>query len=245
MPTISHRHRFIFIRPRKVAGTSVTIALSSSLGSEDILVLDGELSYIPDLDAEHFDTVKPRNRNALFADKGSYIHVLPQLVRKKLGTASWDSYLKFTVVRNPWDWFASYYQWKLFYDWPSVIANRHRRRDLRNLKRAKDLLLESAVKESVEFALRRRLFEKHIAQMQQFYFIKGKKYADCYLRFENLQADYDLLCERLQIETKPLPRTKSGIRRHHAYQTMYSDYAQSYIGKRCRLVTQAFDYRFD
>ena len=34
---ISHRHRFIFIKPKKVAGTSIEISLSRICGPEDVL----------------------------------------------------------------------------------------------------------------------------------------------------------------------------------------------------------------
>ena len=34
---MSHRHRFVFLKPRKAAGTSVEIALSRDCGPDDIV----------------------------------------------------------------------------------------------------------------------------------------------------------------------------------------------------------------
>ena len=245
MTIVSHRHQFIFVRPRKVAGTSLTIALADVVGSEDFVypTQGQELAYVAGLDVDRYDTVLPQNTEAFFGDDTPRTHILPRVIRAKIGTKRWHSYFKFTVVRNPWDWFVSYYCWQLLHNWPAVVMARHR--DLPDLLRARKLFLDGAERESVEFSLRRRLFEWHITRMQKFYFVNARKYADCYLRFEHLQADYERLCERLRIVAKPLVRAKGTVRGHRPYQALYSDYSRRYIGKRCRRVTRAFGYRFE
>lgn len=245
MTIVSHKHEFIFIRPLKVAGTSLTIALSDVVGGQDLVFATQEeqLAYVAGLDVDRYDAVIPQNTDAFFPDADYQTHILPSLVRAKVGAARWNSYFKFTVVRNPWDWFVSYYCWQLLHNWPTFIVARHR--DLPDLQRARKLFLDGAEKESIEFGLRRRLFEWNIAKMQKFYFIRARKYADNYLRFEHLQTDYERLCEQLRIEAKPLVRAKGGVRGDRPYQSMYSDYSRRYIGKRCRRVTRAFGYRFD
>ena len=245
MTIVSHKHKFIFIRPRKVAGTSLTIALSDVVGSEDfIFPTQGRgLAYVAGLDVERYDAVMPQNTDAFFLGDTPKTHILPDLIRARVGAMRWNSYFKFTVVRNPWDWFVSYYCWQLLHNWPTFIVARYR--NLPDLQRARKLFLDGAEKESIEFGLRRRLFEWNVGEMQKFYFINARKYADYYLRFEHLQADYERLCEYLRIDAKPLVRAKGAVRGDRPYQPMYSDYSRRYIGKRCRRVTRAFGYRFE
>lgn len=245
MTIVSHKQKFIFVRPRKVGGTSLTIALSEVVGRDDIVFpmprQDPELAYVAGIDIDQYDTVMPQNTDAFFATDTP--HILPSVIRAKIGAMQWNSYFKFTVVRNPWDWFVSFYCWQLLRNWPTFIVDRHR--DLPDLIRARKLFLDGAEKESLEFGLRQGLFEDKVAKMQKFYFINARQYADYYLRFEHLQADYERLCGRLQIAAKPLVRAKGAVRGDRPYQTMYSDYARRYIGKRYRRVIRAFGYRFD
>lgn len=88
---ISHRHKFIFIKTRKVASSSLEKILDQYLGSEDIST--GSLR----------DETPSRNRGASI-----HPHVDCHWIRDNFPT-EWRSYFKFTVVRNPWDCLVSFY----------------------------------------------------------------------------------------------------------------------------------------
>ena len=71
---VSHRHKFIFLKTRKTAGTSIEIGLSKYCGAGDIIsrILDhGEairqqLGYLgPQNDAWPFNRYSPRDRLSL------------------------------------------------------------------------------------------------------------------------------------------------------------------------------------
>ena len=49
---ISHRHKFVFLKPRKVAGTSVEVALARHCGEEDIVTPIG--TFDPEWDEDQY-----------------------------------------------------------------------------------------------------------------------------------------------------------------------------------------------
>lgn len=90
---ISHRHRFIFIKTYKTAGTSIEVFLSQRCGPHDVLT-----PILPPV-APH----APRNH------EGFYNHIPASEVQAKIPREVWDGYFKFCVERNPWDKTLSHY----------------------------------------------------------------------------------------------------------------------------------------
>ena len=52
---ISHKHRFIFFKPMKVAGSSIESVLTSECGESDILT---GTSYFEEIDPEEFSSIE-------------------------------------------------------------------------------------------------------------------------------------------------------------------------------------------
>jgi len=90
---VSHRHRFVFIKTRKTAGTSIEVFLSQVCASDDILT-----PIEP-----HVEPHVARNC------EGFYNHIAAHEVRRRIGSDVWRSYYSFAVERNPWDKTLSYY----------------------------------------------------------------------------------------------------------------------------------------
>jgi len=84
---ISHLHRFIFIKTRKTAGTSIEVFLSSVCGDGDVVT-----PVIP-----HVWPHASRNH------KGFFNHMGAPKIRQAVGDDMWNRYFKFCVERNPWD----------------------------------------------------------------------------------------------------------------------------------------------
>lgn len=90
---ISHRHRFIFFKTPKTAGTSIEVFLSSRCGDGDIVtpIIPPEAGHVP------------RNH------QGFFNHIPARVVRGLVTEEIWNGYFKFCVERNPWDKTLSHY----------------------------------------------------------------------------------------------------------------------------------------
>lgn len=121
---ISHKHKFIFIKTEKTAGTSLEIALSQHCGPEDIITRitpndeakRKELGYrgaqnyfIPFSKYTTLDWAKfvLRQRRAAY-----YNHMSAAEIKNLVSEEIWNSYYKFSFDRNPWDKMISWYYWK-------------------------------------------------------------------------------------------------------------------------------------
>ena len=97
----SHRHRFVFVKTRKTAGTSLEIALSRHCGPDDIVTrispADEELRAVA-------GGVPPQNDDTT---PSSYAHMGARRVIKVIGRETWDDWFTFAVERNPFDVVAS------------------------------------------------------------------------------------------------------------------------------------------
>jgi len=111
---VSHKHKFIFIKTKKTAGTSLEIALSGICGDEDIIteilpedeLIRKKLGY---LGCQNIHNPKYRN------------HIAARRLRKFLDPEIWDTYYKFCFERNPWDKVISWYYWELKNGWPMAF----------------------------------------------------------------------------------------------------------------------------
>lgn len=249
MSIISHRHKFIFVRPRKVAGTSILAALSPLCAAGDVIVKPPLDNYFPAVDEDRF-AIAPRNVQVFpeLRVRGAQCHILPETIRRTAAPGAWDEYFKFTVVRNPWDWLASLYRWKIGGDWPAQKPSIHRARRgfLRSryrLYRTLPNYLLGRHRQNVEFILKRRWFADLLADQPAFYFLDGRPYADYYIRFEHLQQDFTEVCRLLQLPWRRLPRTKSRLPGSD-YRDYYTDWSREHVAGALQQIAAAFGYRF-
>jgi Sulfotransferase family len=103
---VSHEHRFVFMKTRKTAGTSVEIALSRVCGPEDVITPVLEESLRASLGGRG-----PQNFESPPLDRKAFNHMPVSMVRRMLGRKQFESYFSFAVERNPWDAVVSLYHW--------------------------------------------------------------------------------------------------------------------------------------
>ena len=101
----SHAHRFVFVKTRKTAGTSLEIALSRHCGPADIVT---RISPEDEVLRAAAGGVGPQNDDT---DPSSYAHMGARRVIEVIGRETWDDYFTFAVERNPYDVVASSYRY--------------------------------------------------------------------------------------------------------------------------------------
>lgn len=200
---VSHKYRFIFLKTRKTAGTSIEVALSKIAGGDAIVtpVHPPEAGHEPrNYGAPpRADGHPPLNLRQLArraevnpecCSEVPYMsHMRSCLVRAKLGREVWDSYFKFCFERNPWEKVASIYGWRT-----------------RNL--------ESPV------PFHEWLFSApRVTSDWPIYSVDDECVVDAVGRYERLNQDLEVFLERAGVPSRELdlPSAKSGFRRRVWY----------------------------
>lgn len=181
MVIISHKYRFIFIKTRKTAGSSLEIALSQFLGDADVITpcmpleeekVRKELGY---RSAQNYQLPLRRWQPRHYADfflghrpKLFSAHSNAQRVFNEMPVDTWNRYTKILTVRNPYFYVLSLYSW-------------HSRHSRATVDGFREWLLQG------EGDLR---FTNYGMGK-----VNGKSEVDLVLKFEDLPAGIRTLCE--------------------------------------------------
>ena len=235
---ISHKHKFIFLKPYKTAGSSFEYALSETLGRSDVATylspdekkkrlkkfgfseLNNRKSLI-DL-IRSFNYQNKRDLKSLRWPKVFHPHATAKEVKAFVGSAIWRDYNKISIIRNPWDCLISFYYWnpsnekrKPFKDW--VFDNRHL-----------------------------------IGLNNRQYYIDGKCIIDNFLRYEHLLCDFGkvpIFSGIFPTFKKHFSTTnfKSGYRAHdkllESQMLKSAPFINPIIYSLCELETKKFNYK--
>lgn len=121
---ISHKHRFIFIKSKKTAGTSIEMALCAICGDEDVIT-----AMNPEDESLRFEKTGRNAQNTRiplakyslkdwgrFLLKGKrahfYNHMTAREVKRYIGSAVWNNYYTFCFDRDPVTKAISHFKWR-------------------------------------------------------------------------------------------------------------------------------------
>lgn len=240
---ISHRNRFIFIKTRKTAGSSLEIGLSRICGPEDVItslsaargeeLLRAEEGGIGPVNQckrirEHRG-FKEWKRLILKGQRAEYgEHSTAAEIRRLVGDEVWSTYYRFSIERNPWDRAVSRYWWQ-----------KHRweergRTDFPSLS---------------EYLVWLERNKPHWISNWGHYAIGEHIAVDRVLRYENLTDELASLAQTLGVSgdiSLPTTRAKGGLRKDtRHYGEALSEADRALIERLCRREIMALGYRFD
>ncbi len=226
---ISHKHKFIFLKTRKTAGTSIEIALSKFCGENDIITkvtrkdekIRRELGYrgpqnfylpCPKYTLRYWRRYQPGRKYADF-----YNHMPAKRVKSIIDRGSWETYFKFCIERNPWDKAVSLYYWRT-----------------RNMN-PKPNLLEYLQTVDVN----------HLSNFE-IYSIDGDLAVDYVGSYENLDEEINKIGEILELPNKIiLPKAKGATRKDERDYTNIVGFEEKKIVDRvCAREIALFGYSF-
>ena len=208
---ISHKYHFIFIHIYKNAGTSIRAAL---------------LPFSV-YNRAHLTAVKMANRFKLHLPAGldphpMAGHVQAQKVINALGQEKFDSYFSFAIVRNPWDWQVS------LYNFPLIRPGHHQNKFIKQFANFEDYL-------------RWRCAEEVRYQKDFVFSPEGRQLVKFIGRYENLDADFAEICARIGIQAS-LPMLK--VSKTRPYQEYYTKETIDLVRRAFAPDIELFGYNF-
>jgi hypothetical protein len=223
---VSHRHRFIYTKTAKTAGTSVESYF------ERFCMAEGEWQQVHARSEYESPMGIIGFRGPDLPENTKWWHHMPaKVVREQLGEDVWNSYFKFCVIRNPFDKCISAFE---------HFGREHRIRfSFTNLFRTSGMTEEQ-----------RRFYDyvRRAAPIDRDkYVINGKFCLDDVIRYESLEDEIARICRRLDLPFEPdvLPTFKQGHRRPNArIETLYTTAAKRHVARIYAFELHHFGYDF-
>lgn len=153
----------------------------------------------------------------------------------------WNSYLKFAIVRNPWERFVSAYIYARMKE--SYWHNEHA-----GLHPDYPLLSTKTFEECCFIAQKQRQALKHESWYPQHLWLAQQLNGQCrlmvdlVLRYEKLNEDIALISARLGLESIELPRIN--VSQHSCYRDYYDEETRAIVSDLYATDIALFDYQF-
>ena len=213
---ISHKHKFIFLKTRKTAGTSVQIALSGVCDIDNDIITGSNIKY---------DVVDESNAAGWNMDKFITNHPHPPIQDVKNAVPEWNDYFKFAFVRNPYEIVVSRYHW-------DIKGKGNQSTSIDGFREwIKGYCTEGGTYWQDE--------------QWRYISIDATTAVDYIGRYETLNEDFDHICEVLNITTDELGFQKSGYRDKTHYSKYYDENAISLVQQYFAKDISLFDYKFE
>lgn len=218
---ISHKYRVVFIHIQRTGGTSISRVFRE---------FDDKLQYQLALDP------------ALKQPK----HPLARNLRAAMGRGLFDDYVKFAVVRNPFDRMVSWYA-IMAKDTVESLSPGMARDEVNFGKKVLRAVQRRAQSFDEFIALPQEgadgLFERfHTPQFDYLSDDQGRLIIDHVLRFENLSEDFNALAREIGFEGC-LPHRNRSIRKE-SYRDYYNPSTREEVARRFKVDLDRFGYRF-
>jgi len=236
---VSHRHKFIFTKTFKTAGTTIEHYFEP-------YCLPDELKTTGAQDQEIVSTEGIVGKRGTVGKRHRWhAHMSAAQIKEQLELSQWESYTKFSIVRNPFDKMVSAY----FF----LLKLKESQGTLTGLKnRIKVLLGRNDSLPPGSHEDHRINFRNWIKGGAHFnddvvYQIDGQSILDYTMQYEHLQEHLEELCSLLRVpyEANRLKTLKSGYRsKAFSIDELYDDESIALVAERYSGLIHRFGYSF-
>lgn len=206
---ISRKKQFIFIHIYKTAGTSITKALmpfSASIWRRGAVKVLKKMNIpVPYLDPQPFPP-----------------HIKATEIINEIGTEEFKSFFSFAIVRNPWDWQVSLYNYML-----------------RNTNHFQHELIKEL--NGFDEYIRWRCRGNASLQKDFIYSENNELLVDFLGKFEQINKDFQKICSQIGVSAT-LP--KINVSNTIPYQEYYNDKTKELVRKTFEPDISLFEYKF-
>ena len=224
---VSHRHKFIYLKTKKTASTSVEVFFEPYCMPEH----EYERQHHRDQYVSDWGIVGYRGPDT--TGRKWWNHMSAREIRGKLGEEKWSRYTKFCVIRNPYEKAVSFFN--------------HRRERASLLRQAVERGLWGITTKALQWEFELFLKRGNYAFDRDCYMIDGQVCVDHFVRYDKLESDLKRVCGALNIpySSKGLPKLKTGYRNDQFVTAdYYNKRSLELIRKKYRWEIESFDYSF-
>lgn len=216
---LSLRYNFLFVHIAKTGGTSIRSALQPLRWRDPWYYAQGICHRLSKLSGYRIGMKFPRHAKAILAKEA-----LPEPFYNEL--------FKFTFVRNPWDLQVSSYH-HIRRSWPRLVEGRDEFGEFLKWRLDPARPLEPIVEDS--------------NQLQSDYIVDlhGNVIVDFLGHYEQLQADFDTVCQRIGIPPSTLYHKRKTTDRSRDYRSYYTDETAELVASYFARDLEILGYRFD
>lgn len=216
---LSNRHQFLFVHIAKTGGTSVRAALNKLRWRDPYYPMMFLCHRLSHLTGHKLGTKFPRHSKIIAAKE-----MLPEALFQNL--------FKFAFVRNPWDL--------------QVSSFHHIRRERPQVM--------NGIDDFNEFMRWKfdpdRAYQYHIdtsLELQSDYLVdlRGNNLVNFIGRTEQLQTDFDFVCEKIGINKIDLPKKRKAMDRKNDYRSYYSAETAALVASHFANDIELLEYQFD
>jgi hypothetical protein len=215
---VSHKHKFIYIKSIKTAGTSTEIFLEPYCVSN---VLESHGREMIQTDEGIIGT---RMNQHLAEISEFYNHMPPYKIKNSIGEETFNSYTKIINIRNPFDMMVSHYYFKPTFE-----------------------LYSNGEMSFEDYLLKTNVVEDLSKKYRDLMYIGDEFIVDEIVRFENLEEDIFKLLDNLNLPSpkRELGEYKKNKRRPDKdWKKMYSTETKELVEKHFKFYMDLFDYSF-
>ena len=215
---ISNKNKYIYFHNPKCAGTTIGKILARQCSSNDILV----------------GGYNSRARDSVEFDKNSKFYFKKHIGVEELDLMNYtdfSDYFKFGLTRNPYSWAVSWYSF--WFKWKG--GKSRRRPSKRHWWKIKNMNFAEFV--------RYEEFANTPTTTDMFFCHKtGNKLVDFIGKVENLQQDFNIICDNIGIPHQTLPHQNKSKHKH--YTEYYDEETKQIVAEKYKKDIEYFGYEF-